>query len=103
MHLLKERWHCIDLSLTGQILLFVCPEFSVIIEMTDHFFSCTTGKEFVRTTLKALEIVRTAFKRMSHFFTDDNLITTLCLVHIQLQFSMASFLIDIKSSKSSSG
>lgn len=40
---------------TSQILPLVCPEFSVIIETTGHFFSCTIGKKFVRGTLKMLE------------------------------------------------
>ena len=48
-----------------------------------QFFFLKTVKEFVGDTLKALEIVRTTFKRMSHFFIGDNLITTLRTVHIQ--------------------
>ena len=39
-------------DMTGQILTFVHPEFSVIIEMTGHFFSSTTRKEIVRDALK---------------------------------------------------
>ena len=42
--------------MTGQILHFVRPEFSVIIQMTGHFF-LEKLEEFVRDTLKALEIV----------------------------------------------
>ena len=38
--------------MTGQILTFVHPELSVIIEMTGHFFSSTTRKEIVRDALK---------------------------------------------------
>ena len=60
---------------------FVCPEFSVIIEITDHFF-LKQLEGFVIGTLKALKIVGTTFKRMPHFLTDDNLITTLCSVCI---------------------
>ena len=71
-------------AITSQILPLVRPEFSLIIEMTGHFFSSTTGKEFVRDTLKMLEKVQTIFKRMPRFFTDDNLITTLGSVQIQL-------------------
>ena len=40
--------------MTSQILPFHRPEFSVIIEMTSHFFSSATGV-FVRDTSKALE------------------------------------------------
>ena len=46
--------------MTGQILPLARPEFSVIIEMT------------YRDALKALEVKRTTFKRMRHFFTDNN-------------------------------
>ena len=38
--------------MTGQILTFVRPEFSVIIEMTGHFFSSTTRNKIVRDALK---------------------------------------------------
>ena len=38
--------------MTGQILTFVSIEFLVIIEMTGHFFSSTTGKEIVKDALK---------------------------------------------------
>ena len=51
----------------------------------------------MRDTLKALEIVQTTFKQMARIFTDDNLITNLCPVHIQHQQSFGSLLIDIKS------
>ena len=37
---------------------------SVIIEMTSHFFPWEAGKELVRDTLKAWEILQTTFKRM---------------------------------------
>ena len=37
---------------------------------------------------------------MPRFFTDDNLITTLCSFHIQLLQIIASFLTDIESQKS---
>ena len=40
------------MDMTGQILTFVRTEFSVIIEMTGHFFSSTTRKEIVRDALK---------------------------------------------------
>ena len=54
--------------------------------------------EMVRNAWKALEIVQTTFKRMPHFFTDDNLITTLCSVHRQLHHrSIAALLIEIES------
>ena len=70
--------------MTSQISTFIRPAFSAIIEMTViQFFFLKTVKEFVGDTLKALEIVRTTFKRMSHFFIGDNLITTLRTVHIQ--------------------
>ena len=61
-------------------LSFARPEFSVIIGIIGHFFSETTRKEIIRDALKALEVLRTAFKRMFHFFTGDNLIITLCSV-----------------------
>ena len=44
-------------NINHQILSCFCPQFSVIIELTGHFFSWTTGKEFVRDTLKPLEII----------------------------------------------
>ena len=69
--------------MTSQILHFVCPNFSIIVQMSGHFFLEKLG-EFVRDTLKALEIVQTTFKRMSHLSTDDNLMTTLCSVYIKL-------------------
>ena len=84
--------------MTGQILPFVRSDLSVITEMTGHFFLEQLVRDFVRDTLKALEIVQTAFnKRLLHFLTDDNLITTLCSVYIQLHQSTAYLLIDIKS------
>ena len=64
--------------------------------MTGHFF-LKPLEEFVIDTLKALQIVRTTFKRMPHFSTHDNLIATLCSVFIQLYRSIASCLIDIES------
>ena len=42
------------MDMTGQILPFYRPEFSVMIEMTGHFFSSATGV-FVRDNSKALE------------------------------------------------
>ena len=69
--------------MTSQILPFVCSEFSVIIEMTGHFFSQTTRKEIIRDALKVLEIIQATFKRMPDLFTDDNVITALFSVHIQ--------------------
>ena len=66
--------------------------------MTGHFF-LEKLEEFVRDTFKALEIVQTTFKRMSHLPTDDNLITTLCSVYIKLR-SIASCLINIEYCKS---
>ena len=62
--------------------------------MAVHFF-LEKLEEFVRYTLKVLEIVRATFKRMSHLSTDDNLITTLCSVYIKLR-SIASCLINIE-------
>ena len=50
--------------------------------MTGYFFSWTTGKEFVKDTFKALEIVQTTFKPMPHFFNDYIQITTLCSVQV---------------------
>ena len=82
--------------MTREILCFIRPEFSVITDLTGHLFSWTTGKEFVRDTLKPLEITRTILKRMAHFFTDDNLILTLCSVQIQLHQSIVPLLIDIE-------
>lgn len=72
---------------------------SVIIEMSGHFFSWTTGNEFVRDNLKALERVLTTFEQMSYLLTGDNCFITLCSVHIQIHRSIASLLIDIKSYK----
>ena len=66
--------------------------------MTSHFF-LEKLEEFVRDTLKALEIVQTTFKRISHLSTDDHLITTLCSVYIKLR-SIASCLINIEYYKS---
>ena len=83
--------------MTREILCFIRPEFSVITDLTGHLFSWTTGKEFVRDTLKPLEIIWTIFKQMRRFFTDNNLITTLCSVQIQLYQSIAPLLIDIES------
>ena len=40
------------MDMTGQILTFVRPEFSVIIEMIGHFFSSKTRKQIVRDGLK---------------------------------------------------
>ena len=59
--------------------------------MTGHFF-LDKLEEFVRNTLKALEIVRTTFKRMSHLSTDDNLITTSCSVYIKLRLIASCFI-----------
>ena len=87
-----------SLDMTSQILHFVHPKFSAIIQMTGHFF-LEKLEEFVRDALKALEIVQTTFKQMSHLLTDDNLITTLCSVYIKLQ-SIASCLINIEYYKS---
>ena len=42
--------------MTAQILPSVRPEFSVIIEVTGHFFSWATWKEFVKDTFKGLEM-----------------------------------------------
>ena len=39
------------------ILPFACLEFYVIIEITGHFSSWTTWKDFVGDTFKVLEIV----------------------------------------------
>ena len=68
----------------GQILPFVHPEFTVTIEITGHFFSYTARKEIIKDGLKAIEIVRTTFKQMPHFFIENNLINTLSSVHMQL-------------------
>ena len=76
--------------MTNQILPFIRPEFSVIIEMTDR-------KEIIRDALKALQIIQTTFRLTPHFLTDDNLITSLFSVHIQLHLSITSLLNDIKS------
>ena len=45
-----------SLDMTSQILHFVHPKFSVIIQMAGHFF-LEKLEEFVRDALKALEIV----------------------------------------------
>ena len=71
-HMYTGRNSCRSTYMTSQILIFVPPKFSVIIEMTGHFFSSTTRKEIVRDALKAWDIKWTTFKRMPHFFTDDN-------------------------------
>ena len=55
-------------DMTNQISPFDRPGFSEIIEMTGHFFSWTTGNEFVRDSLKAVERVRAIFTQMSYFF-----------------------------------
>lgn len=47
--------------MAGQILHFVYPEFSDVIEMTGHFFY-TTRKEILRDAPKALERVQITFK-----------------------------------------
>ena len=62
--------------MTGQILSFFRPEFCVTMKMTCHFFSRQQQGVSAALTLKALE----QHKRMPRFFTDDNLITTLCSV-----------------------
>ena len=66
-------------DMIDQMVPFIRPEFSDIIEMTGHFLSSKNWKR-VRDTLKASEIVR-KFKRIPCFFVDDNLITILCSVH----------------------
>ena len=63
------------IDMKGQILSFVDLELPVITEVTGHFF-WTTGKDFIRVTSKALEIVQTTLKQMPHYFTDDDLVTT---------------------------
>ena len=70
--------------MTCQILSFVHPELILCYERNAHFFSWRTGKEVVRDTLEALEIVRTTFEWMPQFLTDDDLITTLYSGYIQL-------------------
>ena len=57
----------------------------------------TDRKEIIRDALKALQIIQTTFKLMPHFLTDDNLITSLFSVHIQLHLSITSLLNDIES------
>ena len=56
--------------MTNQVLTFVHPEFTVMIEMTSHFFSYTTRKEIIKDTLKVIEIVQTTFKQKPHFFIE---------------------------------
>ena len=58
--------------MTSQILTFAGSEFSVVIEIIGHFFPSSTRDQIGRNALKALEIKRTTFKQMPHFFTDDN-------------------------------
>ena len=70
---------------------------SVNIEMSSHFFSWTTGNEFVRDNLKAFESANNIWTNV--LFTGDNYFITLCSVHIQIHRSIASLLIDIKSYK----
>ena len=48
-------------DIPGQILPLIRSEFSVIIEMSGHFF-LEQLEEFVRNTLKVLEIVQTTLK-----------------------------------------
>ena len=80
-------------GMSSYILPFFHPKFSAFIELTCHLSFQETVKKFVRYTLKELEIIKSTFKPMSHFFTDDNLIITLCLVYIQLHWSIASLLL----------
>ena len=80
------------MAMTGQILPFYRPEFSVI-EMTGHFFLFSNWS----VCWRCLESIRTTFKRMLRFFAGDNLITILCSVHIQLHQMIKPLLIDIKS------
>ena len=80
-------------GMSSYILPFFRPKLSAVIELTCHLSFQETVKKFVRCTLKGLEIIKSAFKPMSHLFTDDNLIITLCLVYIQLHWSIASLLL----------
>ena len=82
---MRSRNNCRLTDMTGHILLFVHPEFSVIIEMIGYFFFRTTGKEL----LEYLE----RFKQLPRFFTDENLITNLRSIHIQLYRWIASLII----------
>ena len=50
------------MDMTGHVLPFVHPEFTVIIEMNGQFFSYTTRKEIIKDALKAIGIVQTIFK-----------------------------------------
>ena len=79
--------------MTGQILPFYDPEFSVLIEMTGHFFLFSNWNVCQRY----LQSIRTNFKRMPRFFTGDNLITILCSVDIQLHQMIKPLLIDSES------
>ena len=75
---------------------YVLPSRILYYHRSDRlFFSWTTGKDFVRDTLKELEIVRKTFKWVPHFLTNDNLITPLCSVYMQLHRLIAYLLIDI--------
>ena len=72
------------MDMTSPILPFVCPEFLILLVLLKLVVTFSLGqlKEFVRDTLKVLEITQTTFKQMPHFFTDANLITALCSVYI---------------------
>ena len=80
-------------DMTGQILLFYCPEFSVIVEMNGHFFSL----QQLECLLEIPQSIRTTFKRIPHFFTGDNVISISCSVHIQLHQMIKPLLTDIES------
>ena len=79
--------------MTSQILPFYCPEFSVMIEMTGHFFLFSNWSVCERY----LESIRTTFKQIPCFCTGDNLITILCVVHVQLHQMIKPLLIDMES------
>ena len=82
-----------SMDMTSQILPFYCPEFSVMIEMTGHFFLFSNWSVCERY----LESIRTTFKQIPRFFTGDNLITILCVVHVQLHQMIKPLLIDMES------
>ena len=69
--------------MTGQILTFVRTEFSVIVEMTGHFFSLTTRKWIVKDALKCLISLLM-------------IIFLLWSVHVQHHRLIVSLLLDIR-------
>ena len=53
----RDRNNSGSTDMTCQILCFVRPEFPVSIKLASHLLFWTSRKEFVRDTLKLLEII----------------------------------------------